>query len=92
LKECEALCSDGVKLECHLPAASVDETTLFTDVPKSTLHVQLPGFSILRSALSCLASGVQSFVAKVALLKLILWHWVTIRRLQLCLTPLHQIC
>jgi len=74
LKECKANCSDVVKPECHLHAASVDETTPFTDVAKSTPHVQLPGFSTLRSALSCLAPGVQSFVAKVALLKLILRH------------------
>jgi len=39
--------SDGVKSECHLSAATVAEMTPFTDVPNSTPHVQLPGFSTL---------------------------------------------
>jgi len=94
LKECKAHCLDGVKPECCLSAATIAETTPFTDVPKLTPCVQLPGFSTLCSALSNHVSSlrVRSFVAKVALLKLILSYWVTTGRMRLCLTPLHQMC
>jgi len=34
-------CSDGVKHECHLFAATAAKVTPFTDVPKSTTHVEL---------------------------------------------------
>jgi len=74
LKECEAHCSDDVKPRCHLSAATIAETNPFTDVPKSTPRVQLPGFCTLWSALSShvVSLRVQNFVAKVAPLKLIL--------------------
>jgi len=63
-------------------------------VLKSKTHIQLPGFSTLYLTLSSCVSflQVQSFVTKVALLKLILWHWVTTGCRRLCLTPLHQMC
>jgi len=73
LKECKAHCSDGVKPdECHLSIATAAKMTPFTDVPKSTPRTQLPGFRTL-----CTVSSlrVRSFVTKVALLKIILWHW-----------------
>jgi len=66
----------------------------FTDVPKSTLRVQLPGFITLYTGLSgCVKSlWVQSFVSKAVLLKFVSWHWIRTRRMQLCLTPLHKMC
>jgi len=45
LKECKVHCSDGVKPECHLSAATVAKMTPFADLPKLSPHVQLPGFS-----------------------------------------------
>jgi len=68
--------------------------TPFADMPKSTLCIQLLSFSALCSAWFSRVSSlwVQSFLAKEALLNLILWHWVTTGRMQLCLTPLHQMC
>jgi len=58
LEECEAHCSDGVKPECHLSAATVAEMTPFTDVPISTLPVQLSGFSTLCLVLSSRVSSL----------------------------------
>jgi len=51
-------------------------------------RVQLPSFYTLFSALSCRVSSlwVRSFVTKVALLQLILWHWVTTGCMRLCLS------
>jgi len=62
--------------------------THFTDIPKSALHVQLPDFRTLCAALASRVSSiwVRSFVTKVALLKLILWQWVTTGCMQLCYT------
>jgi len=54
LNEYKALCSDGVKPEGHLSAATVAQTTPFTDVPKSTPCVQHPGFRTLCLGLSSL--------------------------------------
>ena len=63
-------------------------------MPKSTLHVHLPGFSTLHAGLSgcVLLLRVRSFVSKATLLQLILWHWIRTRCMQLCLTPLHKMC
>ena len=81
-EECNVHCSDDVKPECHLSAATVAEMTPFTDVPKSTPHIQL--LASAHCALSRVSTiRVWSFVVKVALLKLILWHWVTTRGLRL---------
>jgi len=67
--------------------------TPFTDMPKSTLRVQLPGFSNLCAALSgCVLLQVWSFVWKAELLKFILLHCIMTWRMWLCLTPLHKIC
>jgi len=68
--------------------------TPFTNVPKSTPHVQLSGFSTLCAALTgCVSSlWVWSFVSKAALLRFILWHWITTQHMRLCLTPMHQMC
>jgi len=60
--------------------------TPFADVPKSAPPVQFLSFSALCSARSSVASvQVRSFLTKEALLKSILWHWVTTGRMQLCL-------